>query len=220
MSRRFSDEPINLIRRIPTPEQLDAARPVKRSFGEKLAGRAASFVRSVVERSAQILSPRRAEATTESNAVTEEEPYQFQSEPVVPESEASDRAINAAEAKGPGFEEAAASTSGKWPADTSAAALSPVQPDEVAELRAYLLSQQQDIARLAAQIHELKSLVLSQQQVLVYLGKELESGPLSPLTGGVASAMAKRNRAVRHRPVMKEKAIAEKDDPQRPLLNR
>ena len=33
MSRRFSDEPINLIHRIPTPEQLlEAARPSKRAW--------------------------------------------------------------------------------------------------------------------------------------------------------------------------------------------
>ncbi|MBH0177448.1 MAG: hypothetical protein HP491_06190 [Nitrospira sp.] len=36
MSRRFNDEPINLIRRIPSPEQLSSARPTKPSLGQKL----------------------------------------------------------------------------------------------------------------------------------------------------------------------------------------
>jgi hypothetical protein len=88
-----------------------------------------------------------------------------------------------------------------------------VQPEEVAELRAYLFSQQQDIAHLSAQIQELKSLVVSQQQVLVYLGKELEGSSLSSMKAGVASAPAKRNRPVREKLVIKDKQVVQKDAP-------
>jgi hypothetical protein len=98
------------------------------------------------------------------------------------------------------------------------------QVEEVAELRAYLLSQQQDIARLAEQVQELKSLVVSQRQVLVYLGKELETGSLSRMTGGIASAVAKPNRPVRPKVVVKtseikERAVAQDNKPVPPSLN-
>jgi len=213
MSRRFSDDPINLIRRIPTPEQLDAARPVKQSFGEKCAETAGNFVRSVVDLLTPTTSPKPAETTAESNAVSQEELDEFRSEPIVPQSGSSVRETSATETRGREVEEAAAAPPWKWSANTS-----PVQPEEVAELRAYLLSQQQDIARLAAQIQELKSLVVSQQQILTYLGKELETGSLSKLAT-VASAVAKRNRPARPKPVMKEKAVAPQDDPIRLPLN-
>lgn len=85
-----------------------------------------------------------------------------------------------------------------------------VQPEEVAELRAYILSQQHDIARLSAQVQELKSLLISQQQVLAYLGKDFESVPTTARTG-VASAPAKRNRAGRDKPFAKETAVPRKD---------
>jgi len=94
-----------------------------------------------------------------------------------------------------------------------------VLPEEVAELRAYLLSQQQDIARLSAQIQELKSLVVSQQQVLVYLGRELEVSSLSSMTAGVASAPAKRNRTIRQKSGMKDKGVAQQDVPKPSLLS-
>ena len=49
MGRRFNDEPINLIRRIPSPEQLEAARPAKPTFGQLLSQKGAAFVRSAME---------------------------------------------------------------------------------------------------------------------------------------------------------------------------
>jgi hypothetical protein len=90
--------------------------------------------------------------------------------------------------------------------------------EEVAELRAYLLRQQQDIARLAEQVQELKSLVISQRQVLAYLGKELEASSLSRMTGSIASAVAKPNRPVRQKVVVKTseikaKAVVQDNDP-------
>ena len=88
-----------------------------------------------------------------------------------------------------------------------------IQGEEVAELRAYLLTQQQDIARLSAQLQELKSLVASQQQVLVYMGKDLEMNSLSPMTGGVASASGKRHRPAREKASMKDKTVPQKDLP-------
>lgn len=213
MSRRFSNEPINLIRRIPTQEQLDAARPVTQSFGEKLVETAGSFVRSVVERLVPITSPKPVETTGESNAVSEEELLEVRSESVAPEFELSDREISASEERGPGLEEAVSADPRKWSANPLPAALPSVQPEEVAELRAYLLSQQQDIARLAAQIQELKSLVASQQQIIEYLGKEVDAGSVSLLTAAITSAVAKQNRSASPKPVMKDKAVVSKGDP-------
>jgi hypothetical protein len=80
---------------------------------------------------------------------------------------------------------------------------------KVAELRAYILSQQQDIARLAEQVQELKSLIASQRHVFVSLGKELETGSRSRM-GSMALALAKRNRPVRQTPAMKSSEIDEK----------
>ena len=106
----------------------------------------------------------------------------------------------------------------------SSAATTGTQREEVAELRAYLLSQQQDIARLTEQVQELKSLVISQRQVLVYLGKEMEAGSMSRMTGSIASAVAKRSRPVRQKPAVKtseikEKAVAQDHDPIQSSLN-
>ena len=53
MSRRYSDAPINLIARIPTPEQISAARPKQRSFSQLLVESGATCVRGIAELVAQ-----------------------------------------------------------------------------------------------------------------------------------------------------------------------
>ena len=53
-SRRFSDAPINLIARIPTPEQISAARIEKRSFSENLKESGAICFRRVAEMVVQL----------------------------------------------------------------------------------------------------------------------------------------------------------------------
>lgn len=189
MTRRFSDQPINVIRRIPTPEQLSAAAgPPKHSFGQAIIEAGAGCFRGVAETIARIFRSKasgqtgnecsvgapddpaeaREEEALASEVTVRRPPTQRSAESVTVEREVTERAVTA------------------------------VQPDEIAELRAFLLTQQQDIARLSAQIHELKSLVVSQQQVLVYLGQELECNTLS-ITSGIASAPGKRNRPVRER---------------------
>lgn len=201
MPRRFSDEPINLIRRIPTPEQLSAARPSKRALGQTIVESGAACVRGLAEVVAQFRKLGRVAQT----------------------------ALRGKSASG---DPAVAPTNGpvtdtvdhldEWVAKPDIAvqprsSAASVQPEEVAELRAYVLSHQQDIARLSAQVQELKSLVVSQQQVLVFLGKELEAMSVSSVTA-IASAPAKRSRAVREKPPMKDKAVTRKDV-QKPSLS-
>jgi hypothetical protein len=202
MSRRFSDQPINVIRRIPTPEQLSAARPAQRPFGQALLEAGAACVRRAAEAVARIIrsGPSGSQSLGES-PLSAERHSEPESERLI-----DDRHDRGTSATVPQPTAAAASVSREREVLGTAPA-SAVQPEEIAELRAFLLSQQQDIARLSAQIHELKSLVVSQQQVLVYLGKEWELSSLSSTTTGVASAPGKRNRPAREKPV-KDKAAA------------
>jgi len=79
-----------------------------------------------------------------------------------------------------------------------------VQSEEVAELRACLIGQQDEIARLTSHIQELTSLVSSQQQVLVHLGKELETGAFSTTSTSTAAASVKRSRIGRKKPTVNE----------------
>lgn len=191
MSRRFSDEPINLIHRIPTPEQLlEAARPSKRAWHQVLIATGAGWIQGLT---AAIRPAAKSETTTEP------------------------RSAGMPRGKGDSVPEPrvirdvtrqAGSSEHVQPAAGSPGAV--VQPEEVAELRAYILSQQHDIARLSAQIQELKSLLISQQQVLAYLGKDFEAAPTTARTG-VASAPAKRNRAGRDKSFAKETAVPRKD---------
>lgn len=212
MSRRFSDEPINLIHRIPSPEQMSAARPSKRSFGQMLVESGAVCVRAVTELFAQVTrSGRMAHgAKIASQGCLDEHTNEL----IIGTLEHLEEGLDQSDVVQPRIQaDASPYSEGAVNPPKSAAMPTGVQPEEVAELRAYLLSQQQDIARLSVQIQELKSLVVSQQQVLGYLGRELDVRSLSPLTVGAASAPAKRNRPVRQKLGMKDKAAAQKDVP-------
>jgi hypothetical protein len=193
MSRRFSDEPINLIHRIPTPEQLlAAAGPSKRSWGQALAEAGAAWAQNL----AAAVRHMTGSAGTVETAVSAQDAR-----------EAVDAAVPVRErsARVAGHRQPVSSVSAQVGKPFDAV----VQPEEVAELRAYLLTQQQDIARLSAQLQDLKSMVVSQQQVLAYMGKEMEAAPTMT---GVASAPAKRNRAVREKSyAAKEKAVPRQD---------
>jgi hypothetical protein len=204
MSRRFNDEPINLIQRIPSPEQLSSARPAAPSFGQKLMETGAAFARSAMELFAP---PARQEpsvtAPTEAavpHAVPEA--YDHRGPYLAGESNVEPALPNQTQGVMPGVRQAAHSTPSAAPAGPHG--------EEVAELRVYLLRQQQDIARLAEQVQELKSLVISQRQILAYLGKELEASSLSRMTGSIASAVAKPNRPVRQKVVVKTSEIKTK----------
>ena len=204
MSRRFNDEPINLIRRIPSPEQLSAARPTKPSFSQKLMDTGAAFARSAME----LFAP---PARQEPSATVPTEAAMPHAGPA--EHDASDHSL-VGESNGEPILSHQAQT--VMPFARQATGSKPPAPpvghhvEEVAELRAYLLSQQQDIARLAEQVQELKALVISQRQVLVYLGKELETSSQSRMTGSIASAVAKPERPIRQKVVVKTSEIKEK----------
>jgi hypothetical protein len=223
MARRFSDEPINLIHRIPTPEQLASARPLNRSWNQVIAETVATYVRTTADMIAQVTGIcRMTQAKVEAGRGPTDHPDEFSAAPATDSSAPFDAGANESTVIDQPIE-AAARPGSQEDMNPSQSVPTPtaVQPEEVAELRAYLLSQQQDIARLSVQIQELKSLVVSQQQVLLCLGKELESRPVSPLMQGVASAAPKRNRPVRQKPMVKDKAAAaaEKEDLNRSSLS-
>jgi hypothetical protein len=219
MSRRFNDEPINLIRRIPSPEQLSAARPGTRSFSQTLVDTGAAFVRSAMGLFAPPAQPGPPpETQADAGAASPDVPAEHSAMCPGEESNTGDVIREQAQAV------AVPSVRNAVNFPQSDAPPAGAQREEINELRAYLLSQQQDIARLAEQVQELKSLVVSQQQVLVYLGKELEAGSMSRMTGSIASAVVKRNRPVRHKSVMKgpeikERVVTGENDPLPSSLN-
>ena len=212
MSRRFNDEPINLIQRIPSPEQLSSARPTKPSFGQKLMETGAAVARSAMELFAP---PARQEPSV--TAPSEAAMPQVLSGAHDYPDHSLDGELNVEHALSrqsqvvmPSVRQATQATPSTAPTGNYV--------EEVAELRAYLLRQQQDIARLAEQVQELKSLVISQRQILAYLGKEIEASSLSRMTGSIASAVAKPNRPVRQKVVVKNseikaKAVVQDNDP-------
>ncbi|MBH0196585.1 MAG: hypothetical protein HP494_13575 [Nitrospira sp.] len=212
MSRRFNDEPINLIRRIPSPEQLSSARPTKPSLGQKLMETGAAVARSAMELFAQPARQESSETVPAEEAVshTVPEAQDHHDHSLAEESDVEHAVPQQTQVVMPFVQQPTESTSSSAQAGTHV--------EEVAELRVYLLRQQQDIARLAEQVQELKSVVVSQRQMLAYLGKELESSSLSRMTGSIASAVAKPNRSVRQKgmvkaPEIKAKAVAQDNDP-------
>lgn len=198
MAPRFNKEPINLIHRIPSQKQIDEARPVATPYGQILLNAGAVCWRKVVDLFAYVtryedeahprvrkplaLPDRTMEGTTVSqqNAVWSSEAGE--------QNQGSESSM------------AAKVTILQQPSPTL------VQSEEVADLRACMIGQQDEIARLTSHIQELTSLVTSQQEVLVHLGKELESGTFSPVATGSAAASFKRNRIGRKKPTVNETA--------------
>ncbi len=220
MSRRFNDEPIHVIRRIPSPEQLDAVRSAKRPVGGKFGEAAASFARSVAERLASVTSPRPSAGKKESGSVFQGPPDEAQHEPGTEEREPIEKGSDhlvMAEPRGPAAE-SADDKPGAAPVNPTAES-SAVQPEEVAELRGYLLQQQQDIVRLASQMKELKSFVLSQQRLIERLAREVVRGSISPTQPGRSSAVARPNRPGRQKSARVEKTVMTQNDPMRLPLN-
>jgi hypothetical protein len=221
MSRRFSHEPINLIHRIPSPEQLSSARPSERMWGQMIVEAGATCARAVADLFAQLKRwGRMAMTMVGVKTAFRGGLSEHRNEPIgralahLSESLKTSGVVRAQN-------QTIAALSCKEEINPLQKAAMPdgVQPEEVAEIRACLLSQQQDIARLSAQFQELKSLVVSQQQVLIYLGRELEGSSLSSVAAGVTSAPAKRNKPVRQKSGMKEKAVEQQDVPKPSLLD-
>lgn len=219
MSRRFNDGPINLIQRIPSPEQLSSARPTKPSFGQKLMETGAAVARSAMELFAPPVRQEPSVTVPTEAAMPHALPeaYDHRDHSLDVELSVEDALSNQTQGVMPRVQQATQATPSTAPTGSYV--------EEIAELRAYLLHQQQDIARLAEQVQELKSLVISQRQMLAYLGKEIEASSLSRMTGSIASAVAKPNRPVRQKAVVKTseikaKAVVQDNDPMLSSRNR
>lgn len=200
MAPRFNKEPINLINRIPSQKQIDEARPVATPYGQILLNAGALCWRKMVDLFAYVTR-------------YEDETHPRIRKPLaLPDRTMEHTTIHqegSAWSNGVGEQSQDAET----PVDAKVTILqqpSPapalVQSEEVAELRACMVGQQDEIARLTSHIQELTSLVTSQQEVLVHLGKELEAGTFSPVSTSTASSL-KRNRVGRKKPTVSETPI-------------
>lgn len=196
MAPRFNKEPINLIHRIPSQKQIDEARPVPAPYGQILLDAGAACWRKMVdlfayvtryedEISSRVRKPLALPDRTMEHAAVQQDRIQPNGKPIngKPGQEAENQPV-------------AKVTILQKPAQAPAL----VQSEEVAELRTFLVGQQDEIARLTSHIQELTSLVASQQQVLVHLGKELEVGAFSTTSTGTAAASFKRSRIGRKKP--------------------
>ncbi|UVT15747.1 MAG: hypothetical protein H8K04_18410 [Nitrospira sp.] len=216
MAQRFNKEPINLIHRIPSQKQIDEARPVPPPYGQFLLDAVAVCWRKAVEFFARVTRYEE-ETPPPGPAAAESQPISLTTEQIeIKPDHVADGAPSAAASVEQVRKVETTVVEDVVTGQQPAPAL--VQPEEVAELRAFLLGQQEDIARLSTQIQELKSLVVSQQQVLVHLGKELEAGVFSAAAGESIAASAKRNRVVRKKPILKDKPIAPQES-EGPSLN-
>lgn len=211
MPPRFNKEPINLIHRIPSQKQIDEARPVPTPYGKILLDAGSLCVRKMREFFAYVTryegdaSPRfrkplaLPDRTGEHNASSNG--YGFQPS----------RGANAAE--GPSQEPESPRAANVTILQKQTSGQTVVQLEEVADLRACLVGQQDEIARLTSHIQELTSLVSSQQQVLVHLGKELESGSFqATVSNGSAASTIKRNRIGRKKPVLGETSTSSQEN--------
>lgn len=194
MPPRFNKEPINLIHRIPSQKQIDEARPVPPAYGQVLLQAGAicfnkvrefftHVVRYVGDTSARVRKPLALPDWTKERL------------------DAVERFRGAGVGGAHVVEEPTPLTTQSLPPNVTILPNPvPVQSKEVDELRACLVGQQDEIARLTSHIQELTSLVSAQQQVLVHLGKELETGEFSAASNGTAAATVKRNRVGRKKP--------------------
>lgn len=191
MAPRFNKEPINLIHRIPSQKQIDEARPVPAPYGQLLLDAGTACWRKMVELFAYVT--RYEDEGSPRNRKPLALPDRTMEHATVPQ--------DAVHRNGKGGQEAVQPSEAKVTIlQKPAQAPTLVQSEEVAELRAFLVGQQDEIARLTSHIQELTSLVSSQQQVLVHLGEELEAGAFSTTSTGTAAASVKRSRIGRKKP--------------------
>jgi hypothetical protein len=191
MAPRFNKEPINLIHRIPSQKQIDEARPVPAPYGQLLLDAGAACWRKMVDVFAYVT--RYEDETSPRTRKPLALPDRTMERTTIHRDHAQPNGKQVQEAGGPSV---AKITILQKPAQASTL----VQSEEVAELRSFLVGQQDEIARLTSHIQELTSLVSSQQQVLVHLGKELEVGAFSTSSTGTAAASVRRNRIGRKKP--------------------
>jgi len=220
MGRRFNDEPINLIHRIPSAEQLDAARSAKPTFACMLSQNGATLFRSAIDTfSSSLEMARRSESQANQAASSDQVDEQRSHRGPKSECRSDERCAERVE---PYAQHPAARSQSASAAMSSLQSLSGVShEEEIGELRTSLLRQQQDIVCLTAQIQELKAIVQSQQQVLLCFGEKSELTSASYREERVASAVTKGTTMIRIRPkpVVKDKALAKKGNSMRASLN-
>ena len=218
MARRFNYEPINLINRIPSPKQMDEARPTGPSLGQSI-GQLIVRAGGVCWRKAIDLVKhvtRYEEESLVGSRVRRALPPPYGYTPMAPQEPVVSRPAYNHVNNEPSVEEKVKAAE-VLPREehmhtpeggVGRSAGQGTRPEEVAALRSYLIGQQQDIASLTAQIRELKSLVTSQQQVIVHLGEELETGAFQTAPSRSASAAPRRDRIVREKPIAKDTSKA------------
>jgi hypothetical protein len=204
MAPRFNKEPINLIHRIPSQKQIDEARPVPPAYGQVLLQAGAlciqkfrdfvmNVTRYVGDATARVRKPLALPDHTKERIDSGEGFLGSHTMTVM--------GVNAVDEHPPVAADSMA------PHVTILQQAAPMQSGDVAELRASLIGQQDEIARLTSHIQELTSLVSAQQQVLVHLGKEFETGAFSPSSNGTAASTVKRNRVGRKKPAVSEPQV-------------
>lgn len=224
MSRRYSDQPINLILRIPSPEQLSAARPKQRSFGQLVVESGAACVRGVTEVAAQLGRLGRSICSSSSEQSPGRSPLSQAGEKVAGVAQTVSETVAQSYERLAGWiarfdstvppvhvasvEQDSISTQ---PARLIEPVAESATPDAVTALRGELAAHRQEVIRLSAQVQELKSLLGAQQQVLVHLGKELETQQM-PVTmaAALASPPARKARVVRAKSGAKESSVSRK----------
>lgn len=199
MAQRFNKEPINLIHRIPSQKQIDEARPVPTPYGQLFREVATKCWRKTMEFLARVTRYEE-ETASSGRAASTTAQVAGQSDQVV-------EVVHSEAAVAARFQEVDPPTVQEGALLHQGAAPTVVQPEVIAELRSFLIKQQEQIAHLSNEIAQLKSLVVSQQQVLVHLGQELEADTFSTVATGMGPNPAKRGRIARKNPTTKEKPL-------------
>ncbi len=219
MSRRFSDQPINLIARIPSPEQMSAARPKQRSFIQLVLESGATCARGIADMVAQLHRLGRSTGAPMKSRSAGPVSLDQSGEPEIAKPQSATETVYLSDdrlARWNALLDATVSQiepSERLPESMPVQAVisAPRDRDEVVALRLELLAHQQEVARLSVQIQELKAMVGSQQQVLVYLGQELEAQPLPmAMAAAQAAPSAKKSRVMRAKSGGKELAASRK----------
>jgi hypothetical protein len=224
MSRRYSDQPINLIARIPSPEQMSAARPKQRSFIQLVMESGATCARGIADMVAQIHRLGRSLGAPMKDRQAGSGSLDQSNGPAVAKPQSARGAVYLSDDRLAGWNalldapvphiESAGRTPESIPVQAVppvAAAIKSAPLDEVVALRVELLAHQQEVARLSVQLQELKSMVGSQQQVLVYLGQELEAQQLPmAMAAAQAAPSAKKARVMRVKSAGKELSASRK----------
>lgn len=224
MSRRYSDQPINLIARIPSPEQMSAARPKQRSFIQLVMESGATCARGIADIVAQLHRLGRSIGAPMKDRQAGSVSLDQSGGPVAAKPQSATGTVYLSDDRLARWNALLDATvphiesTERMPESIPVQAVSPAAAvftsaplDEVVALRVELLAHQQEVARLSVQLQELKSMVGSQQQVLVYLGQELEAQQLPmAMAAAQAAPSAKKSRVMRAKSGGKELSASRK----------